>query len=72
MMQDEGKQVSMVKFIVLVSAAFLAIFTTSVIGCNIHRDYALSKAIEGGADPIEASMAFSYKRGTIETLIVKK
>ncbi len=46
------------------------LFLLSISACNMHIDYCIKKAIEKGADPIEARVAFSVNSSTTQIMAV--
>ncbi len=45
---------------------FSCVVMISISSCSIHKDRMLLKAIAGGADPLEARLAFSSQTSTYQ------
>ena len=64
-MDEDKKTMILIKAV----AWFCVTVIVTIGGCNMHIDYRIAKAIEGGADPILARAALSNSDGSVERVI---
>lgn len=64
-------EIARLKAWLIFSFAVITIMMFCFTTCSMHNDYRISKAISDGADPVSASVAFSYCNSNERVAITK-
>ena len=57
------------RLLVKAATLIIVVIILTIGSCNMHTDYRISKAIQGGSDPVVARNAFENSAGSYERLV---